>query len=170
MPDVTNPTLISAFNPAIDAALAHGGILAVHEYAAPYMNATYSGGTGPGGSGWLTGRYRKWYEQYLIPSGRGKIPLAVTENGIDAGTCSVSGTCPPSAQGGWKGMCGFWASKGQSDCNSAYMAQLAWYDQVMRNDSYVLGSTIFSLEIGGWDDFDIGPMTDVFVQYLQQQT
>jgi hypothetical protein len=34
----------------------------------------------------------------------------------------------------------------------------------MRADSYVLGATIFSLEIPGWDSFDIaevaGPLTD----------
>lgn len=39
----------------------------------------------------------------------------------------------------------------------------------MRYDKYVIGSTIFSLEISGWNDFDIAPMTDIFTSYLQSQ-
>lgn len=39
--------------------------------------------------------------------------------------------------------------------------------QVMRADSYVLGSTVFSLEISGWDAFDISPLTDIFTAYLR---
>jgi hypothetical protein len=43
-----------------------------------------------GGEGWLTGRYRKMYRQYLIPAGK-KIPLVITEHGIDCGVCGVTG-------------------------------------------------------------------------------
>ncbi len=32
----------------IDAALAHGGILALHEYNAPFLNETYTGSTQSG--------------------------------------------------------------------------------------------------------------------------
>ncbi len=45
MPDVTNPSIIQALYPAVDAAIASGGILGLHEYSSPYMNGTYSGNT-----------------------------------------------------------------------------------------------------------------------------
>jgi hypothetical protein len=57
VPDVTNPAMMNAFNPAIDAALQHGGVLAVHEYASPTMDGCFSNSTQ---DGWFTGRYRKW--------------------------------------------------------------------------------------------------------------
>lgn len=99
--------------------------MALHEYAAPFVNSTYSGDTKTG-SGWLTGRYRKLYNQYLLPTNR-SIPLAITENGIDGGTCSITG-CHIS--GGWKNFCSYWNLIGVgSDCNQTYLHQLIWYDQ-----------------------------------------
>jgi len=126
---------------------------------------TLFSGSNQTGDGWLTGRYRKLYNQYLLPTNR-SIPLVITEHGIDGGTCVVTG-CHIS--GGWKNFCGYWQSVGWNDCNQAYMTQLQWYDAIMRYDSYVIGCTIFSLEISGWDDFDIGPVTQDFTQYLQSQ-
>jgi hypothetical protein len=38
------------------------------------------------------------------------------------------------------------------------MEQLRWYDSILRQDPYVLGATIFSLEIPGWESFDVGPI------------
>lgn len=52
-PDVTNPDVMTAFNPAIDAALAHGGILGLHEYSSPTMLGCFDNTTQ---SGWMTGR------------------------------------------------------------------------------------------------------------------
>jgi hypothetical protein len=57
-PDVTNADLMNAFNPAIDAAMAHGGILAVHEYSSPTLQGCFDPSSG---EGWFTMRYRKWY-------------------------------------------------------------------------------------------------------------
>jgi hypothetical protein len=37
---------------------------------------------------------------------------------------------------------------------------------VLRYDDYVIGATIFTLEIPGWQDFDIAPLTDSFITYL----
>jgi hypothetical protein len=161
-PDVTTPAIIQAFYPAIDEAIKEKGILAVHEYSSPFVNTSFSGDVKTG-SGWFTGRYRKLYNQYLIPTKR-NISLAITENGIDGGTCSCD------IRGGWKNFCSYWSQNGLgNDCNKAYLDQLAWYDQVIRIDSYVLGSTIFCLEIPGWTDFDIAPMTDLFINYLKSQ-
>jgi len=161
VPDVTSD-IWQDFYPAIDAALAssHPGILGLHEYSAPFMNSSYSGNT-TAGWGWLTGRYRKAYSEFLIPSNR-TIALVISENGIDGGVCPITGC---NQQGGWKNFCGVWGG----DCNEQYMQQLIWYDEVMRADDYVIGSTVFSIDIPGWDDFDIGPLTDIFTSYLQRQ-
>lgn len=43
-PDVTNPATIQAMYPAFDTAKQFGAILGLHEYSAPYLNSTYSGG------------------------------------------------------------------------------------------------------------------------------
>jgi len=162
-PDVSNAGLIEAFYPAIDAAVKYGGILGLHEYSSPYMNGSFSGSVQTG-QGWLTGRYRKLYDQYLLPTNR-SIPLVISENGIDGGTCSITGC---NIAGGWQNFCSYWQSQGVSDCNAAYVNQLAWYDQVMQQDDYVIGSTIFCLEISGWSDFDIGPAVPDLVAYMQQ--
>jgi len=159
-PDVTNPSTITALHPALQTALDNGGIFGLHEYAALYLNDTYSGGTCTG-SGWLTGRYRKLYAQ--LPSPLNTIPLIISENGIDCGTCSVTGC---SCNGGWKGACPNWAT---SDCTRTYLEMLLWYDAVLRCDAYVLGSTIFSLEIPGWDSFDIAALVPSLANYLAAQ-
>ncbi len=37
-----------------------------------------------------------------------------------------------------------------------YIRQLAWYDSVLREDDFVLGATIFQLDVGGqWGDWDL---------------
>jgi hypothetical protein len=131
------------FYPAIDAALAHGGILGLHEYGTPMQQYWDEGA----GEGWLCGRYRKVYRQYLLPSGR-PIPLAVTETGVDV--------VPPV---GWK----------NHFTGDEYLAQLQWYDGVLRQDDYVLGATIFALEIPGWGDFDIAPIVDALGDYVVSQ-
>jgi len=163
VPDVTNPDIIQAWYPAVDVGLQAQSIMGLHEYSSPYMQDLFTGDAETG-DGWLTGRYRKLYNQFLIPTNR-TIPLVISENGIDGGTCGMTGC---DIAGGWKNFCSYWQSQGSgSDCNNTYLQQLEWYDSVMRADSYVLGSTVFSLEIPGWDDFDIAPLTDIFIQYLQ---
>jgi len=140
-PDVTNPAAWPAFYPALDAARAQGGILGLHEYGTPmqqYFDAA-------AGEGWLCGRYRKVYRQFLIPSGR-SLPLVITETGVD-------GVSPA----GWK----------NHYTGDQYLQQLEWYDGVLRQDSYVVGATIFSLEIPGWGDFDIAPIMGLLADYVR---
>ncbi len=36
-----------------------------------------------------------------------------------------------------------------------YLRQLAWYDSVLREDDYVLGATIFQLDLNGWGDWNL---------------
>eukprot|EP01106_Pelomyxa_sp_JSP_P016785 TRINITY_DN643_c0_g1_i1.p1 TRINITY_DN643_c0_g1~~TRINITY_DN643_c0_g1_i1.p1 ORF type:complete len:311 (+),score=54.67 TRINITY_DN643_c0_g1_i1:56-988(+) len=159
VPDVTTPSIVQAFYGAVRTAMQYGGVLGLHEYSAPYMQSAYTGDTATG-EGWLTGRYRKLYKQYLLPNGM-NISCVITENGIDGGTCGVTGCNIP---GGWKNFCSYW---NQPSCESEYLTQLKWYDQVMRADSYVIGSTIFCIDIPGWSDFDITSMTSILTTYLQ---
>jgi len=68
------------------------------------MDSAYDGDVKTG-EGWLTGRYRKLYKQFLIPSGRGSIKVVFTENGIDGGVCPITGC---HNNGGWKNFCATW--------------------------------------------------------------
>jgi len=135
-----------AFYPAIDEARAKGGVLSLHEYSAPSMRDQYDSGSG---EGWTTGRYRKVYRWFLVPDGR-EIPLVITECGIDGGVIGQ----------GSKG----WKSYTSGD---GYMEQLKWYDAILKQDSYVLGATIFSLEIPNWQDFDIAPIMPQLTSYVK---
>jgi hypothetical protein len=136
-----------AFYPAIDAANLQGGVLGLHEYSAPDMDWLFDYESG---EGWLTGRYRKVYRQFLIPDSR-EIPLIITECGIDGGVQGEPGK-------GWRSY--------QDPEN--YVDQLKWYDSLLKQDSYVLGATIFSLEIHNWWDFDIGgPVRERIGDYVR---
>ena len=96
------------------------------------------------GEGWFTGRYRKLYRQYLIPADK-VIPLAMTETGVDV-----------VAPVGWK----------NHFSEEEYFDQLMWYDRILLEDDYVLGATIFALEIPGWGSFDIAPIVDRLADYV----
>eukprot|EP00698_Gefionella_okellyi_P013053 TRINITY_DN3546_c0_g1_i1.p2 TRINITY_DN3546_c0_g1~~TRINITY_DN3546_c0_g1_i1.p2 ORF type:complete len:116 (-),score=23.00 TRINITY_DN3546_c0_g1_i1:884-1231(-) len=104
------------------------------------------------GEGWFTGRYRKLYRQYLLPTHR-NITLAITENGIDGGVVGKPG--------GWKNF----ASPEE------YLNQLRWYDSLLRADDYVLGSTVFLMDgTSDWDSFSVnGAEASLLQQYLQTQ-
>ena len=143
VPDVNNPNIWPAFYEAIDEAMAHEGILGLHEYSAPTMQTYFDPATG---EGWLTGRYRKVYRQFLIPDGR-PIPLVITECGIDGGA-------------GWKKF-----TNAQD-----YFHQLVWYDTLLKEDTFVLGATIYSLELPDpqWDSFDIaGEVLNSLIDYIR---
>jgi len=96
--------------------------------------------------GWLTGRYRKGYRQFLIPDGR-PIPMVITECGVDGGA-------------GWKKF-----TNAQD-----YFHQLVWYDTLLKEDTFVLGATIYSLELPDpqWDSFDIaGEVLNSLIDYIR---
>ncbi len=50
-----------------------------------------------------------------------------------------------------------------------YLAQLQWYDRLIREDDYVIGATIFALEIPGWWSFDIAPIVDELADYVASE-
>jgi hypothetical protein len=159
-----------AFYPALQAVLDHDGFLGLHEYAAPYL--WFGSGrhqldpTGDeGDEGWLTLRYRKVYRNYLHPAGL-DVPLVITEAGIDGQVANRPG--PPGR--GWKDFAAYWIDQGQVGTISEgfYVEQLAWYDQELQSDDYVLGAAIFTLAgPQGWETFEVqGPVAGILRQYL----
>ena len=146
----------ASFLPAIEAAKAYEGILAVHEYSAPTMLHSVGAGI-PGldsqeSSGALTLRYRFWVEHYMRPNDL-LIPLVVTEAGIDGGV--LRGLDPPLF--GWRDF-GDNVPEGIAPQSwEDYAQQLSWYDDELRRDDYVLGFAIFNVGAGDgqWASFDV---------------
>lgn len=160
------------FFPALQAAKQHSGWLGLHEYSAPtiYFNTTRDNqqrypGVAPEDSGWLTLRYRKVYSEILLPAGL-VLPLVMTELGVDGLVQNRPG--PPEAMG-WMDFQHYWAENGYGLWGpGAYVEQLVWYDEAMRQNDYVLGGCIYVMASSdGWQSYDIlGPAAAVLQQYL----
>lgn len=160
------------FLPAVQAALEYDGWLGLHEYSAPtiyYMTTRENQGRYPGVSpedtGWLTLRYRQVYNQILIPRGL-TIPLVFTELGVDG---YVSDRPGPADARGWHHFQEYWAENGYGLWGpGAYIEQLVWFDEAMRQNDYVIGGCIYALAGSqGWESYDIlGPAAAVLQQYL----
>ncbi len=158
-----------AFLPAVRAAKAYGGVLALHEYDAPTMQRSVGlglpGRQGVSHRGVLALRYRWWYEELLIPQGL-VVPLIISEAGVDG---AVN---PPEADGkGWRDYADYWAQHGQPDAVHTYVAQLAWYDAELRRDDYVIGCTIFTAGSMGnlWDSYDVTHILRDLAEYIVAQ-
>ncbi len=160
------------FRPALEHAAAHGHVLALHEYAGPYMqyftqtpdgknqwNHQTSSFTGistdaglywdPVLAGWLTLRYRMVYQLFRT-WGLGDLPLYITEGGIDDCTPRPG---PPGK--GYKAFeDGVWNHlPGIGD----YAEQRRWYMWQVTYDPFVGGVVDFGWEgtATGWPDFDL---------------
>lgn len=161
-----------AFLPAVQTAIQYDGWLGLHEYSAPtiyHLSSVEGRGRYPGvtaqDTGWLTLRYRKVYNEILAPAGL-TLPLVMTELGVDGLVQNRPG--PPDARG-WQDFQSYWAENGYGLWGpGAYIEQLVWYDNAMRQDSYVIGGTIYALAAtAGWESYDIlGPAAGVLQQYL----
>ena len=160
------------FLPAVQAAKEYNGWLGLHEYSAPtiYYNSTRADqGRYPGVSaqdtGWLTLRYRQAYNQFLKPAGLA-IPLVFTELGVDG----LVGNRPgPRDARGWQDFQRYWAENGYGLWGpGAYVEQLVWFDEAMRQDEYVIGGCIYGIATSvEWLSYDIsGPAAAVLQQYL----
>ncbi|GIV77971.1 MAG: hypothetical protein KatS3mg050_2365 [Litorilinea sp.] len=160
------------FFPALQAAQEYDGWLGLHEYSAPtiyYLTTRQDQGRYPGISpedtGWLTLRYRQVYRQILQPNGLA-IPLVMTELGVDGLVSNRPG--PPDAHG-WQDFQEYWRENGYGLWGpGAYIEQLVWYDEAMRQDDYVIGGCIYGLGTSArWLSYDIsGPAAAVLQQYL----
>ncbi|MBK8902930.1 MAG: hypothetical protein IPM53_17200 [Anaerolineaceae bacterium] len=156
------------FLPAIETAMQYGGILTLHEYSAPVITHGY-GSALPGypfheDRGSLTFRYRWYYEELLIPNNL-VIPLVITEAGIDG----VLGDRPGPAGKGWADFQEYAVSQGWGRNGiEAFINQLAWYDNGVRQDDYVLGFTVFTAgPVAQWGPYDIGPVLPRMADYVR---
>jgi hypothetical protein len=156
------------FLQAVEAAQRYGGILSLHEYAAPTMDYLY-GDPLPGyptypDRGPLALRYRWIYRDILIPRGT-VVPLVISEAGIDG---IVMHAERPGPQGlGWQDFTGYWESIGLGSGPQAYINQLAWYDSEVRRDPYVLGFTVFTAgAVEGWQTYDVNSILPELTAYV----
>ena len=160
------------FFPALQAAKEYDGWLGLHEYSAPTIyylttrdNQSRYPGVEPSDTGWLTLRYRQVYDQILIPHGLA-LPLVFTELGVDGLVTDRPG--PPDARG-WHDFQQYWAENGFGLWGpGAYVEQLVWYDEAMRQNDYVIGGCVYAMAASsGWESYDIlGMAGSVLEQYL----
>ncbi len=161
------------FLPAVQVAQQYDGWLGLHEYSAPtiyYLTTRDNMGRYPGvspeDSGWLTLRYRQVYNQILIPRGLA-IPLVFTELGVD-GLVQAGRPGPMDARG-WHHFQSYWAENGFGLWGpGAYVEQLVWFDEAMRQNEYVIGGCIYAMAGSqDWESYDIlGMAAQVLEQYL----
>lgn len=187
-----------AFLPVCRYALEHGHVLGLHEYSLPWlwwMTGRYQieeeNCVNPQNPnrlwGWTTLRYRQVYDTYLTPVGLGSLPLVITEFSVDPMVSPTPDWCPQAA---WKDLSNTWRGNDgatqfdyvhQSYPRPAdvpafqskeqfYFEQLKWYDRQIRQDSYVIGATIFTYGSfgGAWERFDVQdtPVGDSLTQYV----
>ncbi len=169
------PWQFEAFLPAIEAGIRCGAILTTHEYGAPTMYLWWSQGLPESygqaavpaypDRGPLIGRYRFLYYNVLLPRGL-RIPLVISETGIDGGAGAGQRPGYSSAQG-WLGFQDYWGKElGVGDPNQFYVDQLAWYDSMLRQDSFVIGATIFNIGVSEtWASFDSSPILPKLAEY-----
>jgi hypothetical protein len=129
-----------------------GHILALHEYNWPHVDRLWGEGLPSRPAypdrGVLTGRYRHLYEDFLIPQDQ-VVPLVITEAGYDP---SVFGQ-------GW-----------DETWKSRYVSEMAWYDDRLREDDYVIGCALFTLgAVGIWQDWDLEELLDDLGDYFISQ-
>lgn len=158
------------FVPAVEAAQAHGGILTLHEYAAPDITFLY-GDPLPGyptypDRGPLMFRYRWFYRDVLEPRGL-TIPLVISEAGIDG----ILGNRPGPDGLGWRDFQNFWVEQGWGpDGPEAFINQLSWLDNEARQDPYVIGYALFTAGGGrAWESYDLNGFLPRLAEYVVSQ-
>jgi hypothetical protein len=158
------------FVPAIAEAQRHGGILTLHEYAAPDITFLF-GDPLPGYPTWpdrgpLMFRYRWFYRDVLEPRGL-VVPLVISEAGIDG----ILGNRPGPDGLGWQDFQEFWVEQGWGpDGQTAFLNQLQWVDNEARQDPYVIGYALFTA--GGaraWTTYELAPFLPRLAEYIVSQ-
>jgi hypothetical protein len=120
--------------------------------------------------GYLFGRWLWVREHILKPNDLERLPIALTEFGIDHVVFSDRIVGHPIA--GWQSAREWWARMPQPanpddprhnwrprpDGGQYLMQQMAWADDVMRSDPYMLGATFFKVGMPAeWHTFNAGP-------------
>ncbi len=168
---------IAYFMPAIEAAHRCGGLLTMHEGVSPLPGCgVYADKAGiipgaplfPGKTmGYLMLRYRFWYEGYLKPAGLGDLPLVISE--LAVGGIVPGQDCNGPGGASWKSFQDFWVQHGVGpDGPQAWTNLLAWYDSEIRQDDYVVGTTIFTA--GGEPGWDGNDMHEVIIPLAYYET
>lgn len=158
------------FVPAIETAIEYSGILSLHEYGAPDMTYLYGeplpGYPAHADRGSLAFRYRWYYQEILEPAGL-VLPLVISEAGIDG----IIGGRPGPSGLGWKDFKEYWVQQGWADTGEeAFIKQLNWYDNGVRQDGYVIGFTVFTAgPIGQWEAYDINGILPQLADYVISQ-
>jgi len=159
------------FVPAIEAAQAHGGILTLHEYAAPDLTFLY-GDPLPGyptypDRGPLMFRYRWFYRDVLEPRGL-VVPLVISEAGIDG----ILGNRPGPQGLGWQDFQEFWVAQGWGpDGQTAFLNQLQWLDNEARQDDYLIGYALFTAGGGrAWETYELDSFLPRLAEYVVSQS
>jgi hypothetical protein len=158
------------FLPAIETVKQHLGILTLHEYGAPDLTYLY-GAPLPGypayaDRGALKFRYRWYYRELLEPNDL-VVPLVITEAGVDG----IIGNRPGPPGTGWYDFQDYWVAQGWGRTGpEAFINQLAWYDDGVRADGYVIGFTVFTAGgIGHWLNYDINEILPQLTDYVVSQ-
>jgi hypothetical protein len=132
--------------PALRLVKSLGGAWSYHSYTIPYT-------TEVGQEIWYSLRYRLYYDYFArwYPD-IVDLPLILTEGGVD-------GHPGPGGAG--------WQNAGDAEM---YQSWLTWYDRQIRQDSYVLGVTLFQSGSPGWASYEIEPIASWLADYLTSQT
>jgi hypothetical protein len=122
-----------------------GHILALHEYGNP-MDQWFGEPIPPRPAhperGALACRYRWWYDEFLVPRDE-VVPLVITEAGTTFGFEQ-----PEFSKEQW-------------------LEQIAWYDERLREDAYVIGCHIFTLgPVHPWFNFDFEPVINEIADHI----
>lgn len=160
------------FMPAIETAIEYNGILSLHEYSAPDIDWLF-GDPIPGypaypDRGSWAFRYRWYYKDYLEPAGL-VLPLVISEAGIDG---ILANERPGPAGLGWTDFVGYWQQQGTwgETGVEAYINQLNWYDNGVRQDGYVIGFTVFTAGGGSqWSSYEINGILPDLADYVISQ-
>lgn len=171
------PWEFELFLPAIEAGIRCGAILHLHEYGAPTYYLWWGEGipSVPGNPhypdrGPLAGRYRWFYRDYLIPQGL-VIPLVISEAGVDGLVAMAQRPEATYTGPGWLNFRDFWVQQGlTNDPTRFYVDQLIWYDSLLRQDSYVIGATIYTIAGGCCPQqatYEAADTIPLLTQYMQ---
>ncbi len=127
--------LLSAIAPALRTCKELGGAWSYHAYTHYYTTDLAT-------ELWYSLRYRRFYGYFAqAHPDLLDMPLILTEGGMDSGG-------NPQTSG--------WAANGDA---AKYQNWLAWFDDRLREDPYIIGCTLFQIgDVPGWPSFDLEPI------------
>ncbi|KKR34008.1 MAG: APHP domain protein [Candidatus Gottesmanbacteria bacterium GW2011_GWC2_39_8] len=144
-PDVNN---LEGFVPALQKIKETGGILSMHGYTLEYT-------TDPEAELFTSLRYRdvnNWLKNNHPELAN--LPIVLTEGGVD--------DKGDPKKDGWNG------DHGGRGNRERYIEWLKWYDNELKHDSYVLGTTLFQIGDSHWSSFNLDPIADWLTDYIGQ--